>query len=110
MTGRDIVADLEAVRAHLASDKYLRAARAATIDLAAYEVWDPSRLHLSCVRFTFPSSPQPYVIQHSKFPSKLFCTITKLTLNKVITEVVLSRWFSFTAAYTLRIRWRLKSI
>ena len=38
VTGRDIVADVELIRAHLNSDKYVRALRVTTVDFAKFEV------------------------------------------------------------------------
>ncbi len=52
VTGRDIVADVELVRIHLASDKYSRAARAAGTDFAQFEVRLPGTPRALCAKHT----------------------------------------------------------
>jgi hypothetical protein len=83
-TGRDIVPDVEAVRLHVASEKYVRAARVASADFTTYQVgkWGCNRMDLGCCRVHF-RFPQPFVVPHKEFPTKLFCVVTKTTLNKV---------------------------
>ena len=65
LTKHDVVADLEAVNKHLKSKSYKKAMWYAH-DYSKYE---------------------PYIVAHKRDSKKLYCTMTKMTLNKIPDQI-----------------------
>ena len=65
LTKHDVVADLEAVKKHLKSKSYKKAMWYAH-DYSKYE---------------------PYIVAHKRDSKKLYCTMTKMTLNKIPDQI-----------------------
>jgi hypothetical protein len=66
ITGHEIPPSLDAVQAHINGKKFKKAREWYTRDYSQY---------------------LPWVIEHKSDPTKLFCTVTRMVLNKIPTEV-----------------------